>query len=128
MKMLISRLLLLIYLFSATEFSQLLKLPVLVMHFQEHQQKNPSISFFQFLHHHYAINHADDGDSERDNQLPFQSHDNCSSFQFPFYFFLSFTPLSLSVTLLPEEKPSCYSDANILAAHLSAVWQPPRTL
>ncbi len=82
--MFISRLLLIIYLFSATEFSQLLKVPVLVMHFQEHQQKNPSLSFFQFIHHHYAINHGDDGDAERDSQLPFQSHDNCSSFQFPF--------------------------------------------
>jgi len=125
-KLLISRFLLVIYLFSATELNQLLKLPVLVMHFQEHQQKCPSISFFQFLHHHYAINHADDGDADQDNKLPFQSHDNCSSFQFPFYFFLSFTPLSSSIRIIKEEKPSYYTSAHILAAHLSTIWQPPR--
>lgn len=124
--MLISRFLLIIYLFSATEFSQLLKLPVLVMHFQEHQQKNPSISFAQFLHHHYAVNHKDDGDSNRDRQLPFQSHDNCSSFQVPFYLFLTFTPLSPNITIIKEENPSYYTSAHILAAHLSTIWQPPR--
>ncbi|WP_147277190.1 hypothetical protein [Runella aurantiaca] len=117
---------LIIYLFSATELNQLLKLPVLVMHFQEHQQKNSSISFFQFLHNHYAINHADDGDAERDSQLPFQSNDHSSSFQSPFYFFLSFTPLSPSITIIKEGNPSYYTSAHILAAHLSTIWQPPR--
>ncbi|WP_428656856.1 hypothetical protein [Runella sp.] len=126
MKAIISRLLLTIYLFSATEFSQLLKLPVLIIHFQEHQQKNPSISFFQFLHHHYAINHADDGDAERDNQLPFQSHDNCSSFQAPIYLFLTFVPLTPSVVILSKEKTSFYSDSHLLSAHLDSIWQPPQ--
>lgn len=126
MKAFISRLLLIIYLFSATEFNQLLKLPVLIAHFQEHQHKNPSISFLQFLYHHYAIDHQDDGDTTRDHQLPFQSHDDCGSFQFPLYFFQTFTPLSPNVTILTEETPSLYSDAHILTAHLSSIWQPPR--
>jgi hypothetical protein len=125
-KALISRLLLVIYLFSATEFSQLLKLPVLVVHFQEHQQKNPSISFFEFLHHHYFVNHADDGDTERDNQLPFQSHDTCSSFQAPIYLFLTFIPLTPKVVILPKEKMSFYSDSHLLSAHLDSIWQPPQ--
>lgn len=125
-KMFLPRFLLIIYLFSATEFNQVLKLPVLVVHFQEHQQKNPSISFFQFIHHHYLVNHADDGDAERDNQLPFQSHDNCGSFQAPIYLFLTFSPLPPQVVILSKEKLSFYSDSHLLSAHLGSIWQPPQ--
>lgn len=126
MKVFISRLLLTIYLLSATEFNQLLKLPVLVVHFQEHQQKNASISFFQFLQQHYGVDHADDGDTERDNQLPFQSHDTCGSFQAPIYLFLTFVPLTPNVTILLKEKTSFYSDSYLLSAYLDSIWQPPQ--
>lgn len=126
MKNPISIFLLVTYLFSATECSQLLKLPMLVLHFQEHQQKNAAISFVQFLYQHYAINHTDDGDAERDKQLPFQSHDDCSSFQAPIYLFLTFVPLSPTVVILPKEKTSFYSDSHLLSAHLASIWQPPQ--
>jgi hypothetical protein len=126
MKNPISIFLLVIYLFSATECSQLLKLPVLILHFQEHQQKNASISFVQFIYHHYAINHTDDGDAEKDKQLPFQSHDNFSSFQAPINLFPTLTPLPPRVAVLQEIKPSFYNSTYILAAYLDSIWQPPR--
>lgn len=126
MKGVVSKLLLAIYLLSATPCNQLLKLPVLVVHFHEHQHRDATTSFFSFIYHHYAINHADDGDTDRDQQLPFQSHDDCGSFQIPFYLFPTFEPLVPHITFLQAEKPSFYSDSHLLATYLSAIWQPPQ--
>lgn len=125
-KVFISRLLLAIYMLSATPCNQLLKLPVLVVHFQEHQHRDASTSFLSFIYHHYAINHADDGDTARDQQLPFQSHDDCGSFQVPIYLFPRFEPLAPRVVILQSEKPSFYSDSDLLATYLAAIWQPPQ--
>jgi hypothetical protein len=65
----ISKFLIIIYLFSATELNQLLKLPVLFSHFIEHQKQDPLISFGEFLYHHYAVDHDDDGDAATTFQI-----------------------------------------------------------
>lgn len=126
MKASFSKILIIVYLFSATEASQLLKLPLLFSHFIEHQQKEPSMSFGDFLHHHYAIDHGDDGDAATDNKLPFKSHDQCWSFVFPISIFHTLQ-LSQVQTIIIEKKNILFSSsANIFSAYLSTIWQPPR--
>lgn len=54
-----------------TPVGQLLKLPLLIEHFNKHQ-KNEGISFFSFLEEHYASEHQD-ADLPEDEQLPFKN-------------------------------------------------------
>jgi hypothetical protein len=122
----ISKFLIIVYLFSATEASQLLKLPLLFSHFVEHQQKEPSMSFGEFLHHHYAAEHGDDGDAATDNKLPFKSHDNCCSFVFPINIFHTVQFSQLKTIVIEKKNILFSSSANIISAYLSSIWQPPR--
>jgi hypothetical protein len=122
----ISKILIIIYLFSATEASQLLKLPLLFSHFIEHQQKEPSMSFGEFLHHHYAAEHHDDGDAATDNKLPFKSHDQCWSFVFPISIFHTIQLSQIKTIVIEKKKILISSSANIFSAYLSTIWQPPR--
>ncbi len=126
MKASISKILIMVYLFSATEASQLLKLPLLFSHFVEHQQKEPSMSFGEFLHHHYAIDHGDDGDASTDNKLPFKSHDQCWSFVFPISIFHTIQFSQLKTIVIEKKNILFSSSANIVSAYLSTIWQPPR--
>lgn len=54
--------------------AQLLKVPVLMEHFREHQQLDARISFVDFLIHHYSFEEHTDDDESRDMQLPFKGH------------------------------------------------------
>jgi hypothetical protein len=115
-----------LYLFSTTEFHELLKLPDMVEHYSEHKKENPSISLWQFLSIHYAHGDVQDKDHEKDMKLPFKTHDNCGSSNF--------------ITLLPEhqfcfEKTTCifviknphyyYAGFSNTPA-LNSIWQPPK--
>lgn len=61
-----------LFLFSATELHQLVKLPELLRHYREHCGKGSDMSFLGFLQLHYSANHPQDNDEEDDNQLPFK--------------------------------------------------------
>lgn len=65
--------LLTIHLFASTELSQFLKVPVLVEHFIEHKNQDVSMSFMEYLIHHYG-GHEMDEDWETDMKLPFMKH------------------------------------------------------
>ncbi|ADQ19252.1 hypothetical protein [Leadbetterella byssophila] len=69
MRKVMSLLLLGIYLFSNVEFCQLLKMPLLVEHYQEYVQMGEG-DLIDFLIHHYG-GHEMDGDWDTDMQLPF---------------------------------------------------------
>lgn len=58
-----------------TELHQLLKLPILVEHFQEHRLLNKEITLVHFLKEHYICHTEIDNDDQRDMQLPFKTTD-----------------------------------------------------
>jgi hypothetical protein len=66
-----------LYLFGATEASQLFKLPVLIQHYYEHKANNASVTLYAFLQMHYLGNDNDDTDNMRDQALPFKTMDDC---------------------------------------------------
>lgn len=118
-----ARLALFILLFSNLPFHQLVKLPVLVQHFQEHRQRDQSVSLLDFLSMHYWGRDLNDNDQERDNQLPFKAfHKECLehfstpvktfAFKSVIYFYKSDFPLP-SEAYLPDTK-------------LAALFRPPR--
>ncbi|MBL7698770.1 MAG: hypothetical protein JNK79_11445 [Chitinophagaceae bacterium] len=59
-----------------TSFSQLLKLPMLVVHYIEHRHINQHITFSDFLFMHYLGDDMNDDDNDRDRELPFKSVDS----------------------------------------------------
>ncbi|RAR70193.1 hypothetical protein [Flavobacterium aciduliphilum] len=118
--------LLFVYLFSTTELHQFLKLPALVEHFSEHQQKDASVTLWKFLYMHYAYSNDHDNDLEKDSKLPFKTHDNCNN--------------NHHVTVLPEEKNylqnvcfipkstelHTYYTSYFSSSYLESIWQPPK--
>lgn len=115
-----------LFLLSSTGFHELLKVPALVNHYQEHQQEMPDITLWQFLCIHYAQGEVMDADHDKDMKLPYKTMDNCSSTNY--------------ITLLSEEKfdfeknipvvmtkniPSYYNEI-IITHSLNSIWQPPK--
>jgi len=73
--------LLAMFLYANTELHELLKLPVLVHHYLEHDTSSPDLSFFEFLKEHYDSNntHRHPDNNHNDHQkLPFKNG-NCST-------------------------------------------------
>jgi hypothetical protein len=123
-KSLFASVLLVLYLASATEFSQLLKLPVLVSHFREHRQHDETLSLAGFLYMHYTNHDLNDNDQDRDMQLPFKSLSGISaSYQF--------LPAQSEIITL-EQAPcsttmnNCYQSSGLQSTYLSSIWQPPK--
>lgn len=62
-----------IYLLSATSFTELLKLPVLVTHYFHHKQFDSNIGVVRFLKLHYLSEKSNNNNSKEDSRLPFKS-------------------------------------------------------
>jgi hypothetical protein len=115
----------LIFILHHTAFDQLLKLPALVVHFQEHQERNSHLSVMGFLCMHYWGQDDDDNDEERDMQLPYKTVNIHALHQ-------SFIPLAKVVAV----KQQAYSEITInypaLQDHylpapaLTAPFRPPK--
>lgn len=124
MKRLIAILFLSLLLLTNTQLGQLMKLPVLVQHYQEHTAMYKGMSFISFLKLHYFNGDPKDADYHRDMQLPFksaESHINISVF-IPFIqsFELNKTFYSIKQSFIPQNN-DFYS-----SSHLDNIWQPPK--
>ncbi len=67
-----------LFLYANTELHELLKIPVLVHHYLEHDDNDNSVSFIDFLNEHYNNNnsHNDTDNKHHDHQkLPFKTND-----------------------------------------------------
>jgi hypothetical protein len=116
-----------IYLFSTTQFCELLKMPILIEHYQEHKQENQALSLLGFLEMHYAHGSPKDADYDKDMKLPFKSCSPSSistiSFYTPFPEFKQQPPL-----VYYENEQQQFSDYSFSysSSFLSTIWQPPR--
>lgn len=109
------------YLTSFTEVHELLRLPVLLAHFEEHKSQVNDMSFVDFLLMHYKTDVAHD---DQDNQLPFKVPGH------------SFAAISIA---LPVQKITICETATQLilsytfdykesffSSSLQAIFQPPK--
>ena len=115
-----------IYLLSTTEAHQLLKLPVVFMHFQEHRQENKNISLLEFLDMHYMHGSPLDNDHERDMQLPFKTTNCCLS-----TIATAYLPLLVQYSITAPVQNSNKNESFlkppfIHSSYLSKIWQPPK--
>lgn len=115
-----------IYLLSATEIGQLLKLPELVSHYAEHKQRNQQMSIWGFLYMHYINDFKMDADYAKDMKLPFKASENTS------HLMSSVCPTSLEITHITQvvynerTKKPLIDHSEFANQYLAAIWQPPR--
>ncbi len=123
-------LLLTFYLLSSTDMQELAKLPVLFQHYFEHKSVDRKMTFFAYLEHHYnETGHGNDGDGDRDKQLPFKTHEFCNvSFISPALppsgglSIQKFAQVIVKQQMPIDNEPSSYS------AYAGKIWQPPKLL
>ncbi len=126
MKKFLSILSLVVFLLGTTPLVEVLKFPLLIQHFGEHQKEDKELGFFEFLAMHYLNGDPIDDDYEQDMKLPFKTistehsiialtfgNGNQSTFQF----------LALPV----EVHSQSFQEESLLPSqYLDAIWQPPR--
>lgn len=126
MKRLFGTLLIMAYLFSATEIHQLVKLPEFFSHYQEHSKKDSTFSFFDFLVMHYVNGNFPDDDFEKDMDLPFKSeHQHLVDIPVANIIDLQYFQLNIPPPIYIE---SSFGSLNEMAVSspLSSIWQPPK--
>jgi len=124
MRKFLAILLISIHLTGNTEVGQLLKLPQLVTHYNQHHRQDPSVDFIDFIVMHYAGDDGTSADDDMDNQLP------CHN--------LTHNTLALAYSPMVKEIPSLVfsccgtKDYNsrllpgVSAKHVALILQPPR--
>ncbi len=117
-----------IYFLSSTEAHQLLKLPVIFQHFQEHKKESKSITLLQFLDMHYMHGSPRDADYERDMQLPFKTFGDCVSVIANAYVPVTFQIVQPRLIELPAKKIFIPQDRFTHAAYCCNIWQPPKSV
>ena len=78
--------------FNSLCLDQLLKLPVLCQHYNEHKETNKNLDVLDFLAMHYLGDDLNDNDHDKDMQLPFK---NISGY-------------SLQLVFIPTDKHAIY--------------------
>ncbi|MBS1739296.1 MAG: hypothetical protein JST88_02025 [Bacteroidetes bacterium] len=115
-----------VYLFSTTQMAELLKLPVLIQHFIEHQQEDHSISLLEFLEMHYGQPQPHDNDYARDMQLPFKVPVH-SALAYMAYTVPNLMPLTVKSVFFEETHAvTLHHSGEYSFRYLSLIWQPPR--
>lgn len=117
-----------VYLLSATGVRELLKLPLLMVHFKKYKEedKNKETGFTSFLLQHYLQEEGDDADSKEDNQLPFKSA------EIPTLAAFTCTPPPSLPDFCPRPQFfintvfGIYHDLYSPAVFAGRIWQPPR--
>jgi hypothetical protein len=113
-----------VLLLAQTPIQQLLKTPVLAVHFQEHRAENMSLSFTAYLLLHYRSDHPEDKDHNRDMQLPFRHKEVMlinSTVVVPGLLVTDFTlPLYQQKPFYP------FYVASLTSIKPPGIWQPPR--
>lgn len=118
---------LLVYLFSTTIVSELLKIPFLVEHFTEHKTENQSIGFLDFMVLHYMSGAVADADHEKDMKLPFKTVNLfSSSVSIGIPQQCNFIVLSIFQQPKNQNTNNYYAPTFVSTSYLNAIWQPPQ--
>jgi hypothetical protein len=115
-----------LYLVSATEARELLKMPLLLEHYKEHKAGRSEISFTEFILVHYINLEEHGAEDAHDHGLPFKAHDNCHTFSS----LLGGCPAFSGYALKPavqELEEKVFIERNTCCVSFSApIWQPPK--
>lgn len=79
-----------------------------------------------FLSEHYSETAPNDGDHEKDKQLPFKSHEECLSQNVWLCEPDAFFAFSLKSFSSPIKTFTLYKTNSFKPSFLSSIWQPPK--
>ena len=104
-------------------FEQLLKVPVLIEHYVEHQDQNSNLAFTDYLAMHYWGKDINDKDDARDKELPFKNIDHHASY----FVFIPNRIYTSNLCIIPEASQIVINYSNTLrhSPHLGALLRPP---
>lgn len=114
-----------LYMLCFSEMHQFLKIPVLIQHYTEHKQQNPSIGFLDFLAIHYDGLFEKDADYQRDQQLPFRDMD-CMAFNFTICECPAVDLVISPQNFIEKRKFILRNEVNASVISTSDIFQPPR--
>jgi hypothetical protein len=124
----ISILLFAVYLFTATNFLEFFKLPLLVEHFIEHKYLDKDLGVIDFMVIHYFSKLVIDEDYEKDAKLPFKSDNTCTSCNISHVYNFQNNKIEIQ-EIFHEISVNTYfllkDDFSISQNHQS-IWQPPK--
>lgn len=116
--------LLALFLLSFTPLKEIIKVPVLIHHFNDHRKESCTLSFVEFLKLHYSNNqhiHHENGDHQN---IPFKQN---IDFHTSVYFFKQVNDFSLfSEFSVDLPVRLFYYTKHISSDYLSRLYQPPR--
>lgn len=115
-----------IYMFSATAAREFVKLPLLVMHYYDHQLEDEDSGGLSFLLVHYFIEDGTDKDASDDRKLPFKSMENINPVSSIVLPSLPVAGKTLMPAVISNTKFFSHDDAFIASQYLASIWQPPR--
>ncbi len=105
--------------------SQLLKIPLLVQHYLEHKEETHSITIWQFLYMHYALENPKSVDND-DMKLPFKTSTNIShNIALGLPNNVDFELKAKVPQLVLQNKYYTQKDF-VSSSFLSSIWQPPK--
>lgn len=111
-----------IILFSLTEFHEFVKIPFAIGHFIEHYSENSTTSIVDFLKEHYSTS---DSHSEEHSSLPFQEH--CASLVLQIVLFQDTFQNEIVLTYT-KVYYQYYSNKSTELGTQIGVWQPPQSI
>ena len=115
-----------IYLISIIGFTEIMKVGVLVEHFNETKCSDESVSFFDFIVMHYLTDDGNNSDNEKDSRLPFKSIDSgiiaISGSALPC------TPFGIKLRRIDINKSDllAYEDKFLFLSVPRLIWNPPK--
>ena len=107
----------------------MVKLPILFQHFYEHKALDEQMTFLGYLEHHYNNVPHTDNDEERDNQLPFKTHELFANSVVSLALPPSFEVIPKKVyQIIPKQKILINNDHIPNSAFAGKIWQPPKAI
>jgi hypothetical protein len=116
------------YLFTATNLSEFLKLPLLVQHYIEHKNSNKDLDFIDFMVIHYFSKIVIDDDFEKDVKLPFKSNNTCCNCNISHIYIFQYNKVDIQ-EIFHEVTINTYyilKDDFSVSQNQQSIWQPPK--
>lgn len=112
-----------VYFLGNTEVGQLVNLPKLITHYQQHHQLNSNVSFVDFVSMHYFGDDGITSDDNQDNELPFRQLHK------PFYAIVCIVPpfasFNSNTTFIAPEQLSFLKNEFPISGYCSLPIRPP---
>ncbi len=108
---------------------ELLKMPVMIQHYFEHEStEHPDLSFSDFIAEHYSDDHhEDEATGHCDEKMPFKHCNDCCTHSTSISSFEVIEPVGSFPAQFSEYSFQLMSETDIPVSYLDCIWQPPKT-